>query len=437
PFSLGQAVSQNASPLPDPPPSVSDALRARLISYYLGETGTWCNTTDSEMHFTVKGIHKIMKSIAFSSAAMALASRQLDNAKGGSSQLTLNLYQDTIQFLLRHDPKVADPSILATCTLLCVYEMMSSGVPEWRRHLRGCAGLLRMRNSNGNSEGIVKTCFWAFTRIDVWAAFIMEQSTLIPTDSWVQDESVASVAAKNDLDDYCNLAILIFAKIVNVTGPILQNAALSSSEVAPIVNDLWNELQAWLSYRPKDALPLMSAGPTRSNPFPTVVFATSSPICGHTFYHAGCILLLQTGLLQPSLDARDQDLDPVWHARELVGLSISNESHFGALGCSQDFFSPNWVNQLQPLYIAGRVFGSWKLRPGRKHDLNHSADKSRHRQPGLPRHDEQPAELDPDMDDFPAEKMAILRQLATIERSTGWKTSDRARDLRVLWKLEH
>ncbi|KAJ0273893.1 hypothetical protein CBS470a_012046 [Colletotrichum nupharicola] len=229
PFSLGQAVSQNASPLPDPPPSVSDALRARLISYYLGETGTWCNTTDSEMHFTVKGIHKIMKSIAFSSAAMALASRQLDNAKGGSSQLTLNLYQDTIQFLLRHDPKVADPFILATCTS------------------------------------------------DVWAAFIMEQSTLIPTDSWVQDESVASVAAKNDLDDYCNLAILIFAKIVNVTGPILQNAALSSSEVAPIVNDLWNELQAWLSYRPKDALPLMSAGPTRSNPFPTVVFATSSP----------------------------------------------------------------------------------------------------------------------------------------------------------------
>ncbi|EQB56562.1 hypothetical protein CGLO_03419 [Colletotrichum gloeosporioides Cg-14] len=277
PFSLGQAVSQNASPLPDPPPSVSDALRARLISYYLRETGTWCNTTDSEMHFTIKGIHKLMKSMAFSSAAMALASRQLDNAKGGSSQLTLNLYQDTIQFLLRHDPNVADPSILATCTLLCVYEMMASGVSEWRRHLRGCAGLLRMRNWNGDSEGIVKTCFWAFARIDVWAAFIMEQSTLIPTDSWVQDESVASVAAKNDLDDYCNLAILIFAKIVNVAGPRLQNATLSSPEVAPIVNDLWNELQAWLSYRPKDALPLMSAGPTRSNPFPTVVFATSSP----------------------------------------------------------------------------------------------------------------------------------------------------------------
>ncbi|KAI8308977.1 hypothetical protein K4K61_002168 [Colletotrichum sp. SAR11_59] len=181
------------------------------------------------MHFTVKGIHKMMKSMAFSSAPMALASRQLDNAKGGSSQLTLNLYQDAIQFLLRHDPNVADPSILATCTP------------------------------------------------DVWAAFIMEQSTLIPTDSWVQDESVASVATKNDLDDYCNLAILMFAKIVNVTGAMLQTVAFSSPDVAHIVNDLWNELQTWQSYRPKDALPLMSAGPTRANPFPTVVFATSSP----------------------------------------------------------------------------------------------------------------------------------------------------------------
>lgn len=31
--------------------------------------------------------------------------------------------------------------------------------------LKGCAGLLRMRKWNGNSPGIVKTCFWAFARI--------------------------------------------------------------------------------------------------------------------------------------------------------------------------------------------------------------------------------------------------------------------------------
>lgn len=39
--------------------------------------------------------------------------------------------------------------------------------------------------------------------------------------------------------------------------------------------------------------------------------------------------------------------------------------------------------------------------------------------------------------DFPAEKMALLKHLAQIERETGWKTSDRARELRILWALEN
>jgi hypothetical protein len=39
--------------------------------------------------------------------------------------------------------------------------------------------------------------------------------------------------------------------------------------------------------------------------------------------------------------------------------------------------------------------------------------------------------------DFPAEKMALLKHLAKIERETGWKTSDRARELRILWALEN
>lgn len=39
--------------------------------------------------------------------------------------------------------------------------------------------------------------------------------------------------------------------------------------------------------------------------------------------------------------------------------------------------------------------------------------------------------------DFAAEKMSLLKHLALIERETGWKTSERARDLRILWGLEN
>ena len=138
PFSLGLAVSRDESPLPEPFLPVTCTEKARLISSFMQETGTWCETTDSNMHFTMRSLHSMMKSTAFVAAAMSLASRQLDHAEKVQRPVTLELYQYTIQLLLRQDPAKADASVLATCTLLCVYEMMASDVHEWRRHLKVC-----------------------------------------------------------------------------------------------------------------------------------------------------------------------------------------------------------------------------------------------------------------------------------------------------------
>jgi hypothetical protein len=138
PFSIGQAISKDIPPPPEPSQPVSSAEKVRLICSYIQETGTWCETTDSEMHFTVRSIHDMMKSPAFAAAAMSLASRQLDYVERRQRSVTLELYQYTIQLLLQQDPGKADASVLATCTLLCVYEMMASGVHEWRRHLKVC-----------------------------------------------------------------------------------------------------------------------------------------------------------------------------------------------------------------------------------------------------------------------------------------------------------
>lgn len=163
PFSLGQArLEAKTQHLVLP---VTEGEKAQLISAFLQETGTWCETTDSQMHFTVKCIYEMMKSPSFVAAAVSLASRQLDSVQMRQRPMTLELYQFTIQLLLCQDPVQADTSILATCTLLCVYEMMASRVEEWRRHLKGCAGFLRAQKWNGSSEGIVKASFWAFARI--------------------------------------------------------------------------------------------------------------------------------------------------------------------------------------------------------------------------------------------------------------------------------
>ncbi|KAJ6053341.1 uncharacterized protein N7446_009353 [Penicillium canescens] len=374
PFLLGQARSKDATPQPVPQFPVTDGEKFQLISAFIRETGTWCETTDSQMHFTVKSIHEMMKSSSFVAAALSLASRQLDYVLMRQRPVTLELYQFTIQLLLGQDPVRADTSILATCTLLCVYEMMASRVEEWRRHLKGCAGFLRAQRWNGSSEGIVKASFWAFARIDVWAAFNSGKATLIPTESWKGNEGS-------------------WIKSLHLH-PLERNA-----EVVPAATI--RGLSASKRFPPTKV-------------FPEALYIRSAPNCGNTFYHSGCMLLLQTGLVTQGPEHlyasfKEETGNIIWHARELVGISISNPSH------------ANWVNQLQPLFIAGTVFGSSVASPSVRDTLSVS--------PG----DAPSAAENHDFDEFCSEKILLLKHLARIERETGWKTSDRAAELRMLW----
>ncbi|KAJ1711921.1 hypothetical protein NYO67_5952 [Aspergillus flavus] len=426
PFSLGLAVSRDESPQPEPFLPVTCTEKARLISSFIQETGTWCETTDSNMHFTMRSLHSMMKSTAFVAAAMSLASRQLDHVEKVQRPVTLELYQSTIQHLLRQDPAKADASVLATCTLLCVYEMMASDVHEWRRHLKGCAGLLLAKKWNGSSQGIVKSCFWAFARIDVWAAFISGKTTLIPTDFWLDDTSIESLATKRDVDDYCNLAIFIFAQIVNMLAAPGFGTNKAGSTLAVSVSRLWGELQKWYRLRPQEVCPLLRDSCIPPSVFPAVIYTSASAICGNTFYHTGCMLLLQTGLIPESeissFPVKDA-VDLVWHARELCGISMSNSSH------------ANWVNQLQPLYIAGAVFAnkssSLSACPDSSDDQVRFSPSSRISiiRQNIPSHHAR-SNLE---EEYATEKILLLKHLARIENETGWKTSDRAADLRKLW----
>ncbi|KAL3472074.1 hypothetical protein BJX99DRAFT_262682 [Aspergillus californicus] len=184
------------------------------------------------MHFTIKSIHNLMKSSSFVVAALSLASRQLDYIQMRERPMTLALYQFTIQLLL----------------------------------------------CNGSSDGIVKASFWAFARIDVWAAIISSKATLIPTESWVDDMSIDSILVDGDLDDYCNLPNLIFARIVNLLSapqePTKEMAAASSKA---LLGALWDEMQKWYHLPPTEVCPLLRDF-SRAKVFPEVMFTRSSHI---------------------------------------------------------------------------------------------------------------------------------------------------------------
>lgn len=170
-----------------------------------------------------------------------------------------------------------------------------------------------------------------------------------------------SVAATGQLDAYCNLAILIFAKIINFLADCQQAGRSSTIEVETI-NSLWTELQAWRDHRLKEALPLFRSGKSKHQAFETIIFTHSSssksvhkvcqteqsfiklPVCGNTFYHTGSILLLRTGQVRPGVAEKTYDrvclfaqhtllrpysftqFNPIWHAKELGGISTSNTS---------------------------------------------------------------------------------------------------------------
>ncbi|KOC17306.1 hypothetical protein AFLA70_457g000821 [Aspergillus flavus AF70] len=261
----------------------------------------------------------MIESASFVAAAMSLASRQLGHIEQRQNSVTLELNQYTIRLLISQDPNKADATVLATCALLCVYEMMAPGVSEWRRHLK------------------------------IFGQLPAGKTTLVPTDFWMDDMSIVSAAADGDTENYCNLAILVFAKIVNLLATFSLSNRMSESEPRASMTVLWNEFQEWYQLRPKQVYPLLRSDCTPSNTLPNVAFTQSSP--GRASYSAGP--LVSGGNAGASAMGAESfallEVGPVWHARELMGISISNVLH------------ANWVNQLQPLYIAGTVLAGSRI----------------------------------------------------------------------------
>lgn len=108
------------------------------------------------------------------------------------------------------------------------------------------------------------------TIVDLWDAFLTGQKTPIPTDSWVVDEDPRSVADNGDVDDFGNLAILIFAKIINLC------ATPRNSYTHETVAELWTQLQLRWRERPEEIRPLFRTQPSNPDPMPTIIYSKSS-----------------------------------------------------------------------------------------------------------------------------------------------------------------
>ncbi|CAH0051682.1 unnamed protein product [Clonostachys solani] len=363
---------------------------------WFDEIAPWLDKFDNDQHFK-----HIIPTMAPSNSflqysVLALSARQIElKEKTLPHDRSLLLYQQAIHLLLPHLPS-RTTAVIASCVILCVLEMGSCSPKAWRRHLDGCACLLSAVGISGSSSGVEGALFWCFARMDVCGGLISSVKTLIPISQWVPGSGVdADVEVfktkRKDFHNWANFAVYLVGLVLDFLG----TTALDAEGRLESWMKLWGYIAEWHDLRPAALHPVVTLPSNDKSPFPTILFSNPAAISGNQLYHTASLLMLQNrpvGLRLSSLGTSSSSVTTgaaarcstkartiLWHARQVCGISISNDHH-GA-----------WTNALQPIWIAGRC-------------MSH-----------------------------PAEHTAILELLDKIERESGWSTRWRGDDLREFW----
>lgn len=373
--------------MPNPiPADLPKDVEYTLWKNWLEEIAPWLDKFDNDRHFQYALPMMAQSHDHLRFAMLALSARQLEQRdKTSPNERSLLLYHQAINHLLPQLP-TRSTAVIASCVVLCVLEMLSCAPKAWRRHLDGCAGLMQAVGITGFVGGVEQALFWCFARMDVCGGLISSIKTLIPVNNWASgidlDTDIELFRSKPAFDTCANQAVYLCAQVLDLLAPSHSLGRVTSSwchlgdkSFAERWLKLWCYLEDWQTKRPIEMKPIIKYSST--NVFPSILFSNSAAISGNQLYHTAAVLLLHTKPASVRLDPKPRSI--LWHARQICGISISNDHH-GA-----------WTNSIQPLWIAGQ----W---------MSH-----------------------------PSEHRVILELLHRIERESGWPTRWRADDLREFW----
>ncbi|KAG9605478.1 hypothetical protein KCU77_g1375, partial [Aureobasidium melanogenum] len=350
---------------------------------YLDEIALWLDMFDNDRHFQIHLPILAQKSEPLRLSVLALSARQIERRDPDKPYTeSLALYQEAIR-LIAGELESMSTEVIGSCVLLCVLEMMSSSPKDWARHLNGAAMLLKAAGINGVVGGIRQAIFWCFARMDMWGGFLSDSHTKIPTSLWFLPTGTMSTAISKfktdfqNFDSYANYSLFLCASVLDVVSR-RGSATERGSTYSAKWKALFDLLVDWNANRPAEMRPLSSRAceDDDQGAFPVVIYTNAAAVSANQLYHTATLLMLQA---KPN-DLRVRGQRSIfWHARQVIGISVSNLLHAA------------WTNAPQPLYIAGKVMSS----------------KAEHR--------------------------VVLEALAEIERTTGFATQWRAQDLREYW----
>ncbi|CZR66681.1 uncharacterized protein PAC_16582 [Phialocephala subalpina] len=351
--------------LPDIP--FDNRLKVQLISVFFREIASWFETTNSLRHFTALYGHLVTKSAALGAAAMSLASKFL-----GATTSQPQVSQDLYDFSTSLAAAIVDDNTLILTTIIhCMFSAMSMDPGDALQSFVQCATLLKSSRWSRSASGLPAAIYWAFARLDIWMAYSTKGKTFLPPDVWFGDTPDWNFTPLQD--SYSNRAIRIFARIVDLLSEVRD-----SSQDPGRVRTFWSTLQTWNLERPEALKPIVEVDLPGNAPISTIIFSNASAVCGNVFFHAGCILLLETGYVEPSAE-----LPAIASHLQIFLLPFANNMYYA-----------NLINNIEPVFIAARHCST--------------AD----------------------------EKLIALKHLRDIEVATGWKTSHKSKQLRELWGLQ-
>jgi hypothetical protein len=371
--------------------------KIEYLHVWITDCAPWLDMFDTERHFGQQVPILAQHSAAVLHAMLAIGARTAERqGRVEGSRDSMELYSEAITSLTS-SLNAREPTVVVTACLLCVLEMMSVSPRDWRRHVEGCAALFASSGINGFSGGMFQAVFWCYARMDLCGAIIANgaEATVLSVGKWILlgDFNGSDVAREEEIkrqfwekgqqapDMYANFAVYLCAKVCDLLFRRTQcvemgeNNGCEHENFEREWNQLWDDLQEWSLKRPAEMMPVKS---TRDEAFPRIFFSHWAAISSNQLFHTACILMLEIKGID-ELDRPEQVYSPLWHARRVVGISLTNP-HPGCIN-----------NAIQPLYVAGKLFT--------------------HRE----------------------EQSIIVKLIESIEARTGWGSRWRIKDLEAIW----
>ncbi|ODV87812.1 hypothetical protein CANARDRAFT_193581 [[Candida] arabinofermentans NRRL YB-2248] len=356
---------------------ISDDEMMLLMDNYIDEVSFLLNKNpESEANAFVTEIPVMAEKFpALQYAMLALSSRHLEKVSSiYNGDNTLQFYNYSLQqlSLSLNSNKDVTP-LVATCLLLCYFEIISTEASSWRDCLSKCGLMLSACGINAASENsLEQSLFWSFISLDIGSCSVGENSTIIPVKEWFTTDEIKEVSWVDGMKNITNE----FHSMLFLSAKVTELIVASTASFDDDWKLLWECLSQWEINRSNSMRSCFSY--KREDSFPESLFSNPNAISANQLFHMCCIIMLQNKPRMFKLSNQQQQQTPniaekssldslesttsfssnlisksqIWHAKQIIGINLCNMKNENRrnLGCQ--------VLSLQCIWVAGKLISS-------------------------------------------------------------------------------